>query len=231
MSTIDRPPRLALPPLVAGQRLDRATFHERYEAMPPDTRAELIGGVVSMPSPLSTDHGGHTRPVSAWLAHYERFTPGVWGADNCSLFLEDWGEPQPDCLLLIQPECGGGSRVEGKYLAGAPELIVELALTSRRIDLGAKKDDYERAGIPEYVVVALEPDEIRWFVRRGDRFAEMPPGPDGLYRSGVFPGLWLDPAALFARDWHALFAALDRGLASAEHAAFAARLAAARGGA
>ncbi len=37
MSTVDRPRRKALPPLVDGQRLDRATFHERYEAMPPET--------------------------------------------------------------------------------------------------------------------------------------------------------------------------------------------------
>lgn len=44
MSTTER---RTLPPLVAGQRLDRATFHERYEAMPPDTWAELMGG----PSP------------------------------------------------------------------------------------------------------------------------------------------------------------------------------------
>ena len=41
----------------AGQILDQPTFHERYEAMPPSTRAELVGGVVQMPSPLRSDHG------------------------------------------------------------------------------------------------------------------------------------------------------------------------------
>ena len=35
MSTVDRPQPRVLPPLVAGQRLDQPTFHERYEAMPP----------------------------------------------------------------------------------------------------------------------------------------------------------------------------------------------------
>ena len=38
--------------LVEGQRLDQPTFHALYEAMPPGTRAELIDGVVYMPSPL-----------------------------------------------------------------------------------------------------------------------------------------------------------------------------------
>ena len=77
----DRPPGArVLPPLVAGQRLDRATFHERYEAMPPETRAELVGGVVYMPSPLGYDHGEPRRRRSATgSAHYKRFTPGVRG--------------------------------------------------------------------------------------------------------------------------------------------------------
>ena len=51
MSPVDRTRTTTIPPLVDGERLDRATFHERYEAMPPRTRAELIGGVVVMASP------------------------------------------------------------------------------------------------------------------------------------------------------------------------------------
>jgi hypothetical protein len=47
-----------------------------------------------------------------------------------------------------------------------------------------------------------------------------------MYRSQVFPGLWLDPHALFDDDSERLFATLDRGLATPEHAAFVADLAA-----
>ena len=57
MSVVDHPGTVGLPPLVAGQRLDQVTFHERYEAMPPGTRAELIDGVVFMPSPRGPEHG------------------------------------------------------------------------------------------------------------------------------------------------------------------------------
>ncbi|MFI5459734.1 MAG: hypothetical protein ACHRXM_30280 [Isosphaerales bacterium] len=39
--------------LVEGQRLDQPTFHALYEAMPPGTQAELINGVVLMPSPFA----------------------------------------------------------------------------------------------------------------------------------------------------------------------------------
>jgi Uma2 family endonuclease len=226
MSTLERP---RLPPLEAGQRLDRATFHERYEAMPPETRAELIGGVVYMPGPVDLDHGKLHATIVYWLKQYTRATPSVQAPCNASVFLDDEGEPQPDVLLRILPEYGGQSRHEGKYLGGAPELVVEVASSSRPVDLGPKFADYQRAGVLEYVVVALDPDEVFWFVRRGDRLKPWSPGPDGVFRSEVFPGLWLDPDALFADDMDRLDATLDQGLATPEHAEFVARLAERRG--
>ncbi len=39
-----------------------------------------------------------------------------------------------------------------------------------------------------------------WHVLRESQQVAVPPGADGLYRSEVFPGLWLDPAALLAGD-------------------------------
>ena len=56
----------------------------------------------------------------------------------------------------------------------------------------------------------------------------LPLDESGLYRSKVFPGLWLDPAALIRGDTPAMQAALQRGLASPEHADFVARLKAGR---
>src|SRR5688572_13850889 len=107
MSTIDRSAPVETPPLVAGQRLDRVTFHERYERMPPNTRAELIGGVVYMPSPLSPDHGDVNAHIVSWLVGYERATRGVRVTINASTLLDDLGETQPDVSLRILPEYGG----------------------------------------------------------------------------------------------------------------------------
>jgi Uma2 family endonuclease len=212
-------------PLVAGQRLDRATFHELYESMIPGTRAELIGGVVHMPSPVGREHSRATGRVVIWLGHYERRTPGVEVHNGASTALDDLGEPEPDALLRILPGWGGRTRDEGSIIAGPPELVVEVARATRFIDLGPKRADYERAGILEYVVRALEPDEVLWHIWHDGRLTIVPPGPDGLYRSLVFPGLWLDPAALLANDLDGLLTTLDRGLASPEHAEFVARLA------
>jgi Uma2 family endonuclease len=226
MSTIDRERSRVIPPLVAGERLDRATFHERYEAMPPETRAELIGGVVVMMSPMRNEHGDFTRLLSGWLWHYQLGVRGLKGGDASTVLLAEDSEPEPDLNLRMRPEYGGQTRIEDGYIAGAPELIIEVARSTKATDLGPKRIDYERAGVLEYVVVTLDPDEVHWFVRRGDRFAPLPPGPNGIYRSEVFPGLWLDPKALFAEDVDALLVTLERGKATPEHAAFAAALAA-----
>jgi Uma2 family endonuclease len=225
MSTLDRPEPRTLPPLVEGQRLDRATFHERYAAMPPGTRAELVGGVVYMPSPLGIEHGERDSDLSDWLGHYKRHTRGVRKAQNATTQFGDYGEPQPDLQLRIPEELGGQTRIVGGFVVGAPELIVEVSKSTRGYDLGPKKDDYERAGVREYLFVGLDPREVRWFVRRDGRFADLPAGPDGVFRSEVFPGLWLDTRAFFDEDTDALIATLERGLATPEHAAFVERLA------
>jgi hypothetical protein len=74
-------------------------------------------------------------------------------------------------------------------------------------------------------VVELSPDRIRWFMRRARRFAMLRPGSEGIYRSKVFPGLWLDPVAIFKQDRARRDATLEKGVATPEHAASVARLA------
>lgn len=232
MSTTDRHARpVATPPLVAGQRLDRATFHARYEAMPPETRAELIGGVVHMPSPLSTDHGQESGNLITWLNSYRRGIQGLKVAADASTLLDPTSEVQPDAWLRIHEDRGGRSRVnEGGYLEGPPELVVEVSRSSRRVDLGPKREDYRRAGVLEYLVIALDPGEVFWHVLREGRYARLSRDDDGFHRSVTFPGLWLDAEALLAGDVDALLTAVERGRATPEHAAFVARLAAARRG-
>lgn len=228
MNTASRP-AATLPPLVAGQRLDRVEFHERYSAMPPRTRAELIDGVVSMPSPVGLAHVLGTDPAMVWLMYYEENTPGVQALANVSTALNAANEVQPDAQLRVLPEYGGRTRSD-KIVHGAPELVVEVSHSSKRLDLGAKLAEYEKAGVLEYVVRTIEPDEVRWHVLRDGRLVAVPPDPDGLYRSAAFPGLWLDPAAPLTRDTRRLRAGVDLGVAMPAHAAFVAGLAAARAG-
>src|SRR5438874_10993555 len=92
--------------LVEGQRLDQPTFHALYEAMPPGTRAELIGGVVYMPSPVGYSHGDAQVTAITWLSYYRENTAGVQALDNASTVLGWRSEPQPDGSLRLRPEGG-----------------------------------------------------------------------------------------------------------------------------
>ena len=152
------------------------------------------------------------------------------GAEAATTKLGSYGEPQPDHTLRIPQALGGRTHVDAAgYLTGPPELIVEVSRSSRSFDLNEKKADYERSGVLEYLVVELDPNRIHWFIRKGKRFVRMRPDRDGIYRSKVFPGLWLDAEALYAEDLDRLIAVLEEGLATPNHAAFAAKLAAAAG--
>ena len=217
--------RDGLPPLENGDRLDQQTFHARYEAMPSDVRAELIGGTVYMASPQRKDHARLQAILAWWLGEYGTATPGTDVLVNSTTILGHESEPEPDACLLILPEHGGQTREdENGYLTGAPELTAEVSWVTESIDLHGKKRDYERAGICEYIVAALRQRHVYWFVRRRGKFRDLAPGKDGVIRSEIFPGLWLAPDALLRRDRKRLLAVLRQGLASPEHAAFVAKL-------
>ena len=222
----DRPPRKQIPPLEPGDRLTRDEFERRYEAMPHVKKAELIEGVVYMPSPVRLSR--HSQPdldLGTWIGVYKSATPGVLGGHNGTVRLDPTNEPQPDNLLLIDPACGGQARIsEDDYIEGAPELAGEVAASSASYDLHTKLEAYRRNGVREYIVWRVLDQEIDWFVLRGDRYDQLTPDTDGLLKSTVFPGLWLDSAALVRGDMARVLAVVQEGTASREHEDFVARL-------
>ncbi|HUG92893.1 MAG TPA: Uma2 family endonuclease [Planctomycetaceae bacterium] len=212
---------LTVRPLVDGDHLTADEFLRRYEAMPDVNKAELIEGVVHMPSPVTfVDHGGPDFDLMTWLGIYRIHTPGVQGAGNTTIQLDLDNVPQPDAFLRILTECGGQSRVVGKYLHGGPELTAEIAASSASYDLHEKFNAYRRNGVREYVVWRVWDEAIDWFVLRSGKYEPLPLDSDGCYRSEVFPGLWLDPQALISGDMLRVESVLHRGLADAAHAAF-----------
>ncbi len=216
----------AIPPLRAGDRLSREEFERRYEAMPPETRAELLEGKVFMPSPVRFRcHGQPHRWLSTWLGVYEAATPGVSGADEATIRLDVSNEPQPDLVLFLLPEHGSQVRIsDDDYIEFAPELVVEVSASSADRDLSAKFNAYCRNEVREYLVFRTEDRKVDWFAWKDGKYEPLTTNDQGWICSQVFPGLWLDEAALLRGDLPALLAGLQQGLASPEHAAFVARL-------
>jgi Uma2 family endonuclease len=206
-------------PLIAGDHLTWEEFEARWDAMPEVKRAELIGGVVYIMSPMTVPHGEKSVDVSTWLRLYAVETPGCHSPGPATWrMLGD--APQPDACLRIIEECGGKSHLEGKYVAGAPELVAEVCYSSTDYDLHQKMELYHRAGVDEYVAVLLGEQEIRWRCWGENGYVVVPVPADGIMRSRVFPGLWLNVPAMLQGDMARVLQTLRKGLKSAEHAAF-----------
>jgi len=220
------PPSPEVPPLENGDRLTRDEFERRYCAMPHIKKAELIEGVVYMPSPVSMlRHGSPHFALNGWLFVYRSNTPGVRGADNATVRLDLENEPQPDNLLLIEPDRGGQARYSPEgYVEGAPELVGEISASSVSIDLNAKLRAYQRNGVREYVVWRVRDQAIDWFVMRNAQFERLAADDAGVLKSEAFPGLWLDAPAMLRGDLPAVLAVLQQGIADPAQVSFVAKL-------
>ena len=214
------------PALRSGDRLARSEFERRYALRPDLEKAELIEGIVRMPSPVSLAHSGPHAMIQGVLLVYSAFTPGVRCEDNATVRLDPDNEPQPDVLLRIEPDAGGQSRVSGDdYVEGAPELVVEIAASSASIDLHDKLRAYRRNGVREYVVWRTQERRIDWFELVDGDYRPLPIDAEGVGRSRVFPGLRIAVAALLDGSPAEALEAVNRGIGSPEHRRFVARLA------
>ncbi|MDY7022234.1 MAG: Uma2 family endonuclease [Cyanobacteriota bacterium] len=204
---------LTQPPLENGDKLTRHVFEQRYTAMPHVKKAELIEGFVYMASPLHAKaHGKPHAQIIGWLVAYEAATPGVEVLDNPTVRLDSNNEVQPDALLRIETD-GQSTISEDDYIEGAPELIVEVAVSSASIDLTQKFNVYRRNQVQEYLVWRVYDGEFDWFCLREGKYILQEPNEVGILTSAIFPGLWLEKSALLSGDLATVLSVLQRGLA------------------
>ncbi len=220
------PPRARLRVLESGDRLTRCEFERRYDACPNIKKAELVEGVVYVPSPVrAMAHGKPHAALQGLLVVYAAHTPGVSVADNTTVRLDLDNEYQPDAIMQIAEEAGGSARLsDDDYVEGAPELVAEVAASSASIDMHAKRNAYRRNGVQEYIVWRTQDARIDWFELEGGEYRALAANAAGVLESGVFPGLRVARQALLDGDMAKALAELDAGLRSPEHAAFVARL-------
>ena len=222
------PAAARIPALENGDRLTRCEFERRYAARSDLKKAELIEGVVYMPSPVRfPDHAEPHAAIQGVLLHYGAFTPGVRVGGNATVRLDLDNEPQPDVLMRIAESAGGRSRVgDDGYVEGTPELVVEVSASSESIDMHAKLRAYLRNGVQEYIVWRTRERCIDWFELTEGEYRPLPPDDRGVIESRVFPGLRLATDALLVGDVAGALAELDEGIRSPGHRRFAAELAA-----
>jgi Uma2 family endonuclease len=196
-----------------GDRMDRDEFLSRWNRMPDVKFAELIDGIVYMPSPISREHSRLQGQMAVLLSHYVGHTTRCELLPNGTWHMLE-SSPQPDIALALLTQYGGRNTTLNGYPQGVPELAVEIARSSRSYDLGPKLALYQRAGVPEYMAVLVEERRIEWRVLNEDGSYDLLDPKDGTYRSRIFPGLWVNEHAFWAGDTAAMIATLNEGLAS-----------------
>ena len=130
-----------------------------YEGQP----VELLGGVLLEMTPQREPHAHAVRYLTRVLVRalgddYEVGTHTPLGVDDVSL-------PEPDVAVLPN----------GPYLDAHPDhalLVVEVAHSSQRLDLGEKARRYAAAGFPEYWVVDVVAGRVH---------IHTDPAPDGTW--------------------------------------------------
>ena len=186
--------------LESGDCMTREEFHRRYLARPDIRKAELVDGVVYVPSPLRGDY--HGRPhtlVVFWLSYYAMLVPGLECMDNTTLLLDPPVEVQPD-VMLWRPESGGPHVNADGYVEGTPQLIVEVAASSVSYDLHQKKEAYRRNGVGEYLVWRTVDKAIDWFRLIDGAYVAIEPDANGISESEQLPGLRPHIPSMLAGD-------------------------------
>ena len=124
---------------------------------------------------------------------------------------------------MPEPGVGRSEPARADYIEGAPELVVEIVGSSLAYDLHQKKGAYRRNGVREYIAWITGEGRLVWWELRDGEYEEMKPDANGVLKSGIFPGLWLDTTALLRGEMKTVLAVLRQGLNSAEHRAFIAQ--------
>lgn len=155
---------------VVRHRFTVDEYHKMGEAgvFGEDDRVELMDGEVVEMTPIGWRHARCVTRLNTLLTHFaireaEHASGGGYEVSPQNpIFLSEYGEPQPDLVLLAQEP------PEGR-LPGPEEiaLVVEVADTSLAYDREQKLPLYAEAGIPEAWILDLSKNRIEVYSEPG----------------------------------------------------------------
>lgn len=130
-------------------------------------RFELIDNKVVMMSPQPRiDHNRVcTNIVREFSLKLKGKTCEAFG-DGVDLYLDKKNHFIPDVMIVCNP-----SIVKDYYIAGAPDLVVEvLSRSTAQNDRTKKKDAYEAAGVKEYWIVDIMNKAVEVYLNKNAHF-------------------------------------------------------------
>lgn len=178
----------------------KLTFEEFVAWADEDTRAEWVEGEIQQMSPVSKIHQELCGFLFALLREFiEAHGLGVLFDQTFLMRLRDQRTGrEPDLLFVSNANL---HRVTNTYLDGPADLVVEIVSPESEVrDREVKLAEYERAGIPEYWLIdPLRSIALFYQLGKDGRYRVIPPDTDGVYRSRILDGLWLNVDGLWQR--------------------------------
>ena len=176
----------------------KMTYQEFLAWADEDTLAEWVDGKVIMNSPASRRHQEISNFLNTLLTFYVsiRDLGRVLFAPFQVKLGPDLPGREPDLLFVASEHL---DRLKETHLDGPADLIVEIvSQESQQRDRGEKFYEYEAAGVSEYWLIDPQRRQAEFYqLGEGGFYRPVPPDAEGVYRSAVLPGFWLDMAWLW----------------------------------
>ncbi len=178
---------IILPRVAPG---DRMTDEEFFQFAPEDRKAELIGGVLVMPSPAQLPHEdrqGFLLTILRTFARHKRL--GVVLGSRTAVQLQTGEIYEPD-ILFVASARSQIIRREGVF--GPPDLVVELLSPgTATYDLGIKRRVYAQNGVRELWLIDPKGLDGSAFFQRGEGGLKETALEANVLRSLAVPGFYL----------------------------------------
>ncbi|MDZ7344466.1 MAG: Uma2 family endonuclease [candidate division KSB1 bacterium] len=168
------------------------TFDQFYEMVDEKVKADLLDGRIVRDSPAIPRHGFTVTWLSRLIGDYaEVLDLGIVGGATMTIRLTKYQGPEPDVFFIHKNRL---RIVEEKYVAGPPDLCVEvISQSSRQIDRGRKFVLYADHGVREYWIVDPLRHTVECYENQTGEWVEVKPDEQGRMHSKALPGFWLKP--------------------------------------
>ncbi len=181
---------------------ERMTAEAFFRHAPEDRKAELIDGVMIMPSPPTVRHERLVGFLFTLVRMYcEDHDLGEVHGSRTAVMLAEDQVAEPDVLFVAKARA---AIIRDAGVFGAPDLVIEvLSASTIAYDRGPKFRAYERAGVRElWLIDPYGPAGTEFYQRAGEAFKPAMPDADGILHAVALPGFklnvgWLWPSGKF----------------------------------
>ncbi len=179
---------------------ERMTAREFFRHAPEDRKAELIDGVMIMPSSPSDKHERLQIFLLRLIGEFvEQHDLGQVQGSRTAVELAENQAPEPDLLFVAKDRA---HIITNEGIFGAPDLVIEvLSASTASYDRGPKFRAYERAGVHElWLIDPYGPAGTEFFQRAGDILKPVMWDEKGIFVSRVLPDFRLNTNWLWANE-------------------------------